>query len=303
MTSDRFTARILSDGQRLHLTDGPIDLIVGIDGSPGGTEAAHRAAIERFRGILDELDAEAALLRAPAEHGSTPLTGVVARRMWRAVRPFASQTVIAPMTALAGAVAEEILAAATAAAKLDRVYVNIGGDIALHLTNGFGFRAGLVDGVENPSVFATAEIRAGDPVRGIASCGWRSPGVSRGIADAVTVLGQTCAKADAAASVIADAVTLPADHPLVRRVPAIEADPQCDPGDPPVVQAVGPLPPEDVKAALAAGLAVAEDLARRGLIHAAALHLRGRTVYAGPIQATPIGEPIPEPKKARGGRR
>ena len=58
------------------------------------------------------------------------------RRMASAVAPYATQTFITPMAAVAGAVAEEILAAMTSAATLDRAYVNDGGDIALHLGPG-----------------------------------------------------------------------------------------------------------------------------------------------------------------------
>src|SRR3546814_3371169 len=58
--------------------------------------------------------------------------GPVARRMVAACRPHRLQFVT-PMAAVAGAVADHLLAAMTAAADLKRAYVNDGGDIALHL--------------------------------------------------------------------------------------------------------------------------------------------------------------------------
>jgi len=59
--------------------------------------------------------------------------GVIAQHMFAAVLPYAQDTFITPMAAVAGAVAEEILLAMTGVADLDRAYVNDGGDIALHI--------------------------------------------------------------------------------------------------------------------------------------------------------------------------
>ncbi len=50
------------------------------------------------------------------------------------------------------------------------------------------------------------ELRADQPVRGVATSGWRGRSFSLGIADSVTVLAATAAQADAAATVIANAV-------------------------------------------------------------------------------------------------
>ena len=77
-------ARLLPDGQTLHLQHGPIDLIIGAEGA---REAAFAAARARFETVLDELVAELPLLRR--EVGDWP-AGVVARRMVSAVRPHAA---------------------------------------------------------------------------------------------------------------------------------------------------------------------------------------------------------------------
>ncbi|HUG62687.1 MAG TPA: UPF0280 family protein [Methylomirabilota bacterium] len=267
---DRVTAKPLGDGRRLHLSDVALDVIVAIDASPGAVEAAHRAAADRFRTLSDELGAEAGLLRQLAEPGGTALAGAIARRMWRAVRPFAADRPVRPIDAAGGAIAEEVLAAAMAAATLDRVAVIIGGDVALHLSPGFGFRAGLAGGVAGDEIFATADIRPGDMVRGVAVGGRHARRRSPGIADAVTVFAQTAAKAAAASSVIADAIDLP-DHPAIVRAP---------------VQAVGPLSLEEIDEALARGRAVAEGCLRRGLIAAAVLNTGGETLFVGPIAPT-----------------
>ena len=107
--------------------------------------AAYDAAARRFTGLLDELCDELPMLRAAADPTRCLLQGAVARRMHAAVAPFAADHFITPMAAVAGAVAEEILGAMVRAAPLERAYVNNGGDIALHLTEGQRFTVGLID--------------------------------------------------------------------------------------------------------------------------------------------------------------
>lgn len=275
------TARLLPDGRRLHLADGPIDLVVRAFGESHAISRAYEAACSRFDGLLDELCAELPLLRRHADPECPPY-GPVALRMWRAVRPFAAECFITPMAAVAGAVAEEILAAMTAAAPLERAFVNNGGDIALHLAPGTALSAGLVDRPDRPSLFGSVEVRAEMPVRGIATSGWRGRSFSLGIADAVTVLAGTAAMADAAATVIANAVDL-GDHPGVRRRPARDLQPDSDLGDRLVTVAVEALKQEDVDRALAAGAAEARRLRSAGSIDAAALRLERTTLAVGSV--------------------
>src|SRR5437899_4576123 len=116
--------RFLPDGRRLHLQDGPIDLIVEAHGSESNVRAAYDAAARRFTGLLDELCGELPLLRQAADPTRCLLQGTVARRMHEAVVPFAVDHFITPMAAVAGAVAEEIIGAMLHKAQLERAYVN-----------------------------------------------------------------------------------------------------------------------------------------------------------------------------------
>jgi len=276
----RAQVRLLEDGKRIHLNDGPIDLIVEAFGETNEVNTAFRAAVERFRNVLDELCGELTLLRqATLVDGPLP-SGVVARRMVAAVAPYCERTFITPMAAVAGAVAEEILTTMTAAARLSRAYVNNGGDIALHLAPGEHFVVGMVDRPDRPSLFGTATVDSAQSVRGIATSGCRGRSFSLGIADAVTVLADRAAMADAAATIIANAVDLPG-HPSISRIPARELAPDNDLGDRLVTQRVGPLKSHDVDQALTAGVTTATTLLTEGLIRAAALHLLGETRMVG----------------------
>ncbi len=270
----------LPDGRRLYLHDGPMDVILEAFGPPAEVRAAYAAATQRFATILDELCSELAILRAPARADGPAPVGVVAKRMAAAVAPYATRTFITPMAAVAGAVAEEILSAMTAAARLERAYVNDGGDIALHLSPGQQFVVGMVDRPDRASLFGSAVLEADQPVRGIATSGWRGRSFSLGIADAVTVLADQAARADAAATIIANAVDLPG-HPNVLRVPARELAPDNDLGYRLVTQDVGALTAREIASALESGEQVARSLLSEGFIRAAALHLRGETATVG----------------------
>src|SRR5947209_19570942 len=162
---------MLADGRRLHLQDGPIDLIVQAWGNEANVRAAYDAAVRGFTGLLDRLCEELPELREAADPVRCGLRGKIARRMHAAVAPFASEHFITPMAAVAGAVAEEILGAMLDAARLDRAYVNNGGDIALHLAKGEHFSVGLVDRPGQPGLMRTTVVRADDRARGIATRG------------------------------------------------------------------------------------------------------------------------------------
>lgn len=275
-------------GGRLHLNDGPIDLILWAEGDDRAVRQAFDAAFARFSTILDELCAELPLLRSPMRPTSPVPERATARRMDGAVRPLCVDRFVTRMAAVAGAVADEILAAMTTRASLSRAYVNNGGDIALHVAGDASLSVGLIDRPDRPSLFGSARIAARDGIGGAATSGWRGRSFSLGIADAVTVLARDAAAADAAATLIANAVDLPG-HPAIARTPARDLDPQSDLGDRLVTRDVGRLEASEIVCALEPGEAEARRLSETGAIVAAAIRLDRETRVVGapaPIQFT-----------------
>jgi uncharacterized protein len=254
---------------RLHLQHGPIDLIIEAFGAHAEVEAAYRQAVDRFGDILATLVGELPTLRRPVGDAYPLLRGPIARRMAEAVWPHRA-VFITPMAAVAGAVADEMLQAMLAGRTLDKAYVNDGGDIAIHVASGHSLRAGIFAQALDGAVTLTHDR----PVRGIATSGRGGRSFSLGIADSVTVLARTAAAADAAATLIANAVDI--DHPAIERRPARELDPDSDLGDLPVTVAVGDLSQEAIDEALDRGLAEAQRLRSLGLIEGTALSLRGQ---------------------------
>ena len=266
------------DAQRWHFQHGPIDLVISADGDAAALASAHAAAWQRFEQVLPELVQELPQLRQAVSSNATdcPLKGPVARRMWQACRPYAMDF-ITPMAAVAGSVAQEIIACYQRPG-IARAWVNNGGDIAMHLTPGQSLRVGLYADIARLDVAQLQDqllldgqfsVQAAIPVRGVATSGWRGRSFSMGIADSVTVLAHTAAQADAAATVIANAVNV--NDARVQRAPAASLKDDSDLGQRLVTTGVPPLAPALVLQALQAGLAAARSLQNKGLIDSALL--------------------------------
>jgi hypothetical protein len=127
------------------------------------------------------------------------------------------------------------------------------------------------------------------PIRGVATSGWRGRSFSLGIADSVPVLAATAAEADAAATVIANAVNV-AD-PRIERRPASQVKDDSDLGDLLVTVDVPTLSREAVVQALENGRAVAQRLLEQGSIASAMLVCQGLWASVDAPQSLP-GTPL-----------
>ena len=272
-----------------HFRHGPIDLVIVADGAAPDVADAFEAAWRRFDAVLPELVAELPALRR-AVAGPCPVQGPVARRMWQACAPFQARF-ITPMAAVAGAVAQELIACFERGG-IRRAWVNNGGDIALHLAPGTSAGVGLYADLARWGPCASSlrtdanfVVHAAMPVRGIATSGWRGRSFSLGIADSVTVLARTAAQADAAATVIANAVNVV--DARIERCAANALLDDSDLGDIEVTVGVPVLDGARVDCALQAGRLRALDLQRAGLIHSALLVCQGRFVGVASLRPAP----------------
>ncbi len=287
------------DGGRWHFNYGPIDIVAEAHGDPYAVAAAHDAAWARFVHVLDELVRELPLLRLPVADKMRP-RGVVGQRMWDACVAF-SPMFITPMAAVAGSVAQELIAFYDRPG-IERAWINNGGDIALHLAPGQSARVGLFADIarfdwRDNTILTTDgqfELHADQPVRGVATSGWRGRSFSLGIADSVTVLAATAAQADAAATVIANAVDVDDDDDAIQRRPASECKDDSDLGDTLVTVDVPPLAPSQVKSALDTGAICAKVLQKGGLVWAVLLICQGQWRLVEPLCSKPLQTVLPK---------
>jgi ApbE superfamily uncharacterized protein (UPF0280 family) len=263
-------------------------LIIGLDGDATTVEAAGVRMWERFQTVLMELVGELKLLRLHVQEADSA-TGPVARRMITACWPHRGRF-ITPMAAVAGAVADELIAELCGMSSIRRAFVNNGGDIALHLMQDQRYRVGLVSNPgqirwrTNCALDGDFEINWDTQVRGIATSGWRGRSFSLGIADSVTVLARTAAEADASATMIANAVNV--EDMAIMREPASHLKDDTDLGDRLVTVEVGALSPAKVDEALDAGQAHARHLLTACTISGAVICLQGRVRVVGDASLT-----------------
>ncbi len=274
MFKDRPQINWLPDGKRLQMRHGPIDLIISADGE--GQKQAYRQAARAFDGLLGELAGELGLLRTAINDKSARPKGQVAINMWLAAKNLGAGKFTTPMIAVAGAVADQILEAMCDGTNLTRAYVNNGGDIALYLADGKQFEVGVCANPEIGSIASKVTILSSDNISGIATSGWHGRSHSLGIADAVTILAKTAAEADAAATLIANAVDFPG-HVAISRRPANELSPDSDLGAKLVTTGVARLDYFDAQTAMENGKKLTQKLLDKGLIDAAYIVLQSES--------------------------
>jgi ApbE superfamily uncharacterized protein (UPF0280 family) len=281
-----FQAALIGTRQRLHIQHGPIDLMIDADGPERRAlfERAVTAAMPVLSALVDELD----MLRAPYRAGCR-FAGPVARRM-QAVCAVAGDRFVTPMIAVAGSVADHVLAAMRdddAARSCRRISVNNGGDIAFWTAPGATTRAQIAG-------LPAGMLTLAGPTRwqGIATSGWGGRSHSRGIADSVTVLADSAALADIAATLIANDVDLP-NHPMITRQSAHELDPASDLAAMMVTTGVPVLDDDEIDAALAAGRATTSRLMQQDGIAGAVLVLQGRIEIVGLAAGMLAEQPSP----------
>lgn len=272
--SDTIVMEMLSDGRRLHLRNGPIDLIIEVCGTVGEVGAAYQQARDIFSTILTDLTDELDIMRTPIGNQHAKPMGQITKAMSHTTSRLSGGSFATPMICVAGAVADYVLHAMLQGRNLQRAYVNNGGDIALFLAPEQKFDVGICANPMTGVVASVAQIASTDGVGGIATSGWRGRSHSLGIADAVTVLASNAAMADAAATLIANAIDLPG-HSNITRAPAHDLFPDSDLGGRFVTTDVTKLSAFDANTALDAGRILAQRMIDQSLILAAYGNLQG----------------------------
>ena len=248
---------------RLFLNHGPIDIVLEAFGKD--KPLAYEKVKKYFSTLLNELVLDMDLLKKEVVPHRN-FNNKISQSMQNATEKFYPDF-ITPMAAVAGSVADNILNVLVKDTKLEKAYVNNGGDVSFYLTENQTVKSSLAS---IPNIIA--EIDYKDKSRGIATSGWRGRSFSLGIADSVTVLADNAAMADAAATMIANSVNIK-NHPSIIKKPAEEIYEDSDLKNLMVTVEVGDLKQSEIEDALRNGNEVGKTYLENGLINSALIEL------------------------------
>jgi hypothetical protein len=230
-----------------------------------------RLAAERAVELLGDVAEVRRLTSLPALATPEPPFGGIPKKMWRAALLIGDED-LTPMAAVAGAIAEGT-ADYLVSRGMTKVMVANGGDIALAVGPDEALTVGIRPDVERATVSHTISVSLETGIRGIATSGVGGRSLTRGVASAAVVFASGAAMADAAATAVANAVTV--SSLSVERCNAEELSPDTDLTGLDVVKSVGRLTADETEDALARGLAKADVLVSRELIKGACIFVQG----------------------------
>ena len=254
---------IKEEDNKLFLRHGPINIVleaIGID-----KDLAYQNVKEYFETILEQLVLDMDLLKKEVVF-NRKFNNKISQSMQDATEKY-SPTFITPMAAVAGSIADNILRVLINNTNLEKAYVNNGGDVSFYLNKNQIMKSSLA---AIPNMIA--EIKYKDKSRGIATSGWRGKSFSRGFADSVTVLADNAAMADAAATMIGNAVDI-YNHPKIKKQPANEMYEDSDLKNLLITVEVGLLTKVEIKEALKNGYQTALQYINKDLINTALIQL------------------------------
>jgi len=254
----------LSDGKRLHLQNGPLNLILQAFGPPSEVGRAYDAAIERARALVFELAEDVPRLQG----GLTPNTAV-GRRASAACAEVTGA--LGPVTAVTGAVADEVLAALVQGGPLDRAFVNNRGCLAFHLAEGQSITPLAMDWAEFPRQEAKLPIRSEVRTRALVCAGWRFDGMAFGYVDRIYTAAPSSAVAEAALGSIC-ARMVPATG--AQSVPATIIMPESVLGDLAVYPSRQDISGDEAAVLIAQGGEMADALFAAGTVTFAVMELK-----------------------------
>lgn len=211
---------------------------------------------------LEDIGAEYRRLQAPSLELKIVPRSQVAAAMLQATRALREPD-LTPMAAVAGSIADHV-ADWLADQGAEKAIVDNGGDIAIRLSPTSSARVGLQALPQQPEVNHTLHLDGRQSSWGVATSGLGGRSLTKGIASSVTVLAQTAAAADAAATAVANACTV--DDARILRIPARSVDPASDLGEDLVTMGLEPLEDEIWYVALERGKVKAEMYQSQGCI-------------------------------------
>jgi len=258
----------------MFLEIGPVSVVIQGEKDGRRYEFEKEPLARKINDILKEIADFLPILRQKAyKIKNTKHVPEVPRRMIEAVRAV-DEVSLTPMAAVAGAVADSVKKFLKDEGP-DLISVNNGGDISIFNGTGRRFNIQIGDistGRSLPCILSVERLED----YGIATSGFGGRSLTLGVADVVTVIAETGAMADAAATHICNCTSIVSDN-VVRRK-ASEVDPLTDIPDDYVTTIIGQLNEDAITIALENGLTIAYNMIKYRNIYDAVIVLQGHTV-------------------------
>jgi uncharacterized protein len=185
---------------------------------------------------------------------------------------------LTPMAAVAGSIADGV-ADFLFQKGMSKVIVDNGGDIAVRLSDDETARVGIRSDISSAEISHVIMLDARCSSWGINTSGLGGRSFTRGIATAATVVAHSSARADAAATDIANACFC--EDAGIVQVPAGQLDTMTDIPDIPVTLLVKDLKQDTIARSLERSLDRAKRYVESGLIMGAIITAGGKTVHTG----------------------
>jgi len=189
---------------------------------------------------------------------------------------------LTPLAAVAGT-ASDMVADFIFSRGGTKIFVDNGGDIAIRLREGEVARVGVKTEIDAKQPTYLISIDSTMGIGGVATSGLGGRSFTKGIASAATVLSQTAAFSDAAATVIGNFTNV--EDPNIMRSLAEKIYPDTDIAGEWVTIQVGKLSQEKIDEALTKGLSKAHSICNRRLIEGALVALQGNVVWTDSLES------------------
>jgi len=205
----------------------------------------------------------------------------VVRRMIEATKKM-GETDLTPLAAVAGT-ASDVVADFMFSRGGTKIIVDNGGDIAIRLREGEVARVGIKTEIDAKQPTYLISIDSSMGIGGVTTSGLGGRSFTKGIASAATVLSQTAAFSDAAATVIGNFTNV--EDPNIVRFLAEKIYPDTDIAGEWITVKVGRLCEEKIEKALTNGLSKANSICEKGLIKGAFIALQGKAVWTDSLNS------------------
>jgi ApbE superfamily uncharacterized protein (UPF0280 family) len=205
----------------------------------------------------------------------------VVQRMIEATKKM-GESDLTPLAAVAGTTSD-VVADFIFSRGGTKIIVDNGGDIAIRLREGEVARVGVKTGIDAKQPTYLISIDSTMGIGGVATSGLGGRSFTKGIASAATVLSQTAAFSDAAATVIGNFTNV--EDPNIMRSLAEKIYPDTDIAGEWVTTKVGKLSQEKIDEALMKGLSKAHSICNRRLIEGALVALQGNVVWTDSLNS------------------